>query len=296
MILVIILYAVLASTFILAKNAVAYANPFFLIGFRMIIAGLLLLGYLFFFARKKLAVNKADWWLFGKTALFHIYIAFLLEFWALQYVSALKTTLIYSLTPFISALLAYVLLNESLTKKKIIGIVIGCTGLLPIIMATAQQGGDGVYTMHMLYAEAALLISVASAAYAWFLVKELMNKGYSLILINGMAMLAGGFASMITFLISQDLSLSPVNNWVLFFAWTLSLILVANIVVYNLYGWLLRKHSITFIAFSGFLSPGFGALYEWFLLGGSVSWHYWISLGLVTIGLYTFYCDELNKS
>src|SRR3990172_9701700 len=136
MLLVVILYALLASTFIFAKNVLSFAHPCFTIGFRMIIAGMLLLGYQW--ATGKITIQRSHWWFFFKASLFHIYFAFILEFWALQYVSALKTTLIYSATPFIGALLSYVLLRERLTWKKICGAVIGIGGLAPVIMAAAM--------------------------------------------------------------------------------------------------------------------------------------------------------------
>ncbi len=60
MILVVLVYAVLASTFTLAKAALDYAKPFFLIGFRMIMAGTLLLGYLAVTDKKSLYIKKSD--------------------------------------------------------------------------------------------------------------------------------------------------------------------------------------------------------------------------------------------
>lgn len=294
MLLVVILYAVLASTFILAKKALLYANPCFLIGFRMILAGVLLVGYHCLARGKKCHVDKKDYQLFFKTALFHIYFAFVLEFWALQYITALKTTLIYSSTPFIAALLAYLLLKEKLSAQKCLGILVGLGGLVPVLMVASTQAEATMEFAKISLPELVLLTAVASSAYAWFLVKQLMNKGYSLIFINGITMFFGGVASMLTAVVFEGVH-HPVNNWYWFLVWTLALIIVANIVVYNLYGWLLKHYSITFITFSGFLCPGFGALYEWLFMSGQITWHYLASLALVALGLYIFHRNELKK-
>lgn len=293
MISVVVLYALLASTFIFAKKAVSLANPCFLIGFRMVTAGLILLAYQYFFLKESLQIRKQDLWLFFKTALFHIYFAFILEFWALQYISALKTTLIYSATPFIAALLSYCLLDERLSKKQIFGILIGLVGLAPVVLASANGIEATMEVARISIPEIVLLCAVISASYAWFMVKELMNKGYHLGLINGFAMLIGGVLSLVTSGIVEGFA-SPVHDWPNFLLWVFMLILVANIIVYNMYGRLLQTYSITFISFSGFLCPSFGALYEWLFMSGEVTWHYLASILFVTLGLYVFYRDELK--
>lgn len=294
MVLVVVLYALLALTFILAKKAVTFAQPCFLIGFRMIMAGVILIGFHLFRHEKKWVIKAGDYWLFFKTSIFHIYLAFVLEFWALQHITALKTTLIYSSTPFIAALLSYALLNERLSWQKCFGIVIGLGGLIPVLMANSTS--EGVANIASLsLPEIVLFIAVVSSAYAWFLVKDLMKKGYSLSMINGTAMLAGGLMSLATSAVFEGLAY-PVYDWVPFLGWVFALILVANVIVYNLYGWLFNRYSITFIAFSGFLCPGFGTLYEWLFMGTAITWHYFASLILVTVGLYIFYCDELKRS
>jgi drug/metabolite transporter (DMT)-like permease len=294
MILIVILYAILASTFVFAKYAVAFSTPTFLIGFRMIIAGLMLLGFCLIKGRGRLHINVTDYWLFFKTALFHIYLAFTLEFWALQYVGALKTTMIFAFTPFIAALLAYGLYGERLNRAKKIGILIGATGLVPVLLASGEVSLSQSIWLTIGLPDLALLGAVISGAYAWFLVKQLMQRGYSFVIINGVAMLVGGMLSMITSIMVSGFTM-PVSNWPSFLWWTMMLIISANIIVYNLYGALLRRYSITFLTFAGFLCPSFGALYEWGLTGKAVSWHYLVSLVLVIAGLYIFYRQELAK-
>lgn len=290
---VVALYAVLALTFVFAKKALAYSTPCFLIGFRMILAGSILLSYQVFFSGKPFKIQKSDYMLFFRTSLFHIYFSFILEFWALQYLTAIQTTLIYTATPFISAILAYFLLKEVLTIKKIVGIVIGLGGLIPVISLHASSGGFKEFACFSL-PEVVLFFAVTSGAYAWFLVKKLMDRGYGLGTINGVAMLIGGILSMTTALIFEDLS-NPVSNWSLFLCWLCLLILAANIIFYNFFGWLLNRYSITFLTFSGFLSPSFGTLYEWLFFGGAIYWNHIVSLLLVAIGLFIFYQDELRK-
>lgn len=293
MILVALLYALLASTFIFAKKALLYANPFFLIGVRMLLAGMIMLVYQYVTNKKALSIKRSDLFLFFKAAIFHIYLSFILEFWALQYLTALKTTVIYSATPFVAALLSYFLLNERLSLKKITGIIIGLGGLLPVLIAQAGSSNEFSGLWKISLPEIVLFGAVISGSYAWFIVSNLMKKGYSLGTINGFSMLVGGAMSFGTSLIVEGVR-QPINDFYPFLGWLLLLIFVANIVVYNFYGWLLKRYSITFVTFSGFLCPSFGTLYEWLFLGGSITWHYLASLALVTGGLYLFYQEELK--
>ncbi|MFC1894925.1 DMT family transporter [Candidatus Dependentiae bacterium] len=296
MILVVLLYAILASTFVIAKTALAYAKPFFLIGFRMIIAGMILLGYLLLFKKDKFFVSKKDYWLFLKVSLFHIYFAFIPEFWALQYVSSSKTNLIYSSTPFIAAILSYFLLSEKLALQKFIGMFIGILGLIPVLLTQTDIREAGMQFFSVSAPEIILFGAVLSAAYAWFIVKDLMGKGYSLLIINGIAMFIGGVLSLITSLFFEGVTVSPIFDFGPFLFWTLVLIFVANVVVYNYYAWLLQKYSITFVMSAGFLCPIFGAFYGWFFLGEQITWHYFVSLAFVMLGLHIFYRKEIKKS
>lgn len=294
MVLVALLYIFLASSFFLAKEAVSYANPCFLIGFRMCIAGSILLGYFWLFKRKEFVIRRTDWGLFFRVSLFHIYLAFILEFWSLQYLSALKTTIIFSSTPFIGALLSFFILKERLSLKKIGGICLGLLGLLPVILAQTGAAEFAREFGHISLPEVVLMGAVISGAYAWFLVKKLIDRGYGLPLINGVAMLTGGILSFITAFFLEGFS-QPVRAWSPFLFWIALLILVANVIVYNFYGWLLKRYSITFVMFAGWLCPVFATIFEWVFMGGAITWHYFVSLFLITAGLSVFYQEELKK-
>jgi drug/metabolite transporter (DMT)-like permease len=290
MFLVILLYAILASTFTIAKVALGFSKPFFLIGFRMILAGALMVSFIYFFQKYKFNIKKKDWWLFIKVAIFHVYLAFIPEFWALQYLSSSKTNLIYSATPFIAALLAYLLLKEKLTFKKTLGMLIGLVGLIPVFLTQTDIREAAMEMFSISVPELVLLIAVASGAYAWFIVKKLLDRGYSLLMINGVSMFLGGIAALITSFFVEGITTCPIFDFWPFLFWTSLLILVANF-----YGWLLKKYSITFVSSAGFLCPVFGSFYGYFFLSENITWHYFVSLGFIIIGLYLFYKDEIKK-
>lgn len=295
MVLIVLLYALLAATFVIAKFALNGNGPIFLIGFRMTLAGILLLSYLLFFKRSALKIKREDLLLFLRVAFFHVYFAFVFEFWALQYMSSSKTNLIYSLTPFIAATLSYFFLKEKLSKRKVFGLVLGIAGITPIIILQAPSGDASLALFNITLPEIVLLVAVASASYAWFDIKKLMSKGYSLLLINGSAMLVGGLGAFITSYIKEGFSPPPVVDFGNFLKFVLVLIVLSNVIFYNMYGSLLKKYSITFLTFAGFLCPLFGIFFGWLFRDETITWHYWVSLSAITMALFIFYKEERKK-
>jgi drug/metabolite transporter (DMT)-like permease len=296
MFLIVFMYAVLAATFTIAKTVLVYAKPFFTIGFRMTVAGIIFLLFQFFRNKKKFVFRKNDVWLFLQVILFNIYFAFIPEFWALSRgISSSKAVFMYSCTPFIVAVFAYFFAAEKFHAKKIIGMIIGFSGMIPILITHDSIGNVAREVFKISLPELVLLVAIISAAYGWFPVKKLMKKGYSLPMINGVSMSIGGILAFITSFLFEGFSFS-IANIPSFLFYIFLLILASNVVFYNLYGFLLKRYSFTFLSFTGFLTPIFGAIYGKLFLKESVTWHYGISLCSVIVGLYLFYQEELSAN
>ena len=134
MVSVFFMYMLFASTFTLGKAALDYVDPMFFIGIRMIIAGILLLGYCYTSGYRFQRNFWKDWKLFLSIILFHIYVAYVLEFWSLQYVTSFKTCFFYNLSPFITALFSYISFSEKLTHKQWLGLTIGFVGFILVYL------------------------------------------------------------------------------------------------------------------------------------------------------------------
>lgn len=318
MLLVMILYMLLASTFIIGKAAIVYSQPIFLIGLRMLFGGMLLLGYIYFFNKKRWIFNKKDIWLFVQIAFFHIYLSFILEFWSYKYVTASKISFMYNLSPFITVLFAYLFFGERMNMRKWTGLIIGFLGSLPVLMAEAPAAELQAGSFYFISVpEIALLISATSGVYGWIILKELVvHRGYSPVLVNGVGMFFGGVAALITsfgfegkpLLKCPGYSMDTVaqsQSWLgslfciswpnvfLVSLYIVLLIVIANVIFYNFYGLLLKKYTPTFLSLAGLLCPLFVALLGWVFLGETVTWHFFVSLAVVLLGAYIFYQDEL---
>lgn len=293
---VVLLYALFASVFTIAKTGLDYSQPFFLVGTRMAFAGVILLvyqavkGHSFVFKRE-------TWFRIIQLALFNIYLTNVLELWGLKYLTSFKTCFIYSLSPFVSALLCYFIFSEKLSLKKWMGLLIGFVGFLPILMShTAIEEATG-QLFFFSWAELSVMIAAICSVYGWILLKRLVNEdGLSPLSANGLSMLMGGVIAIGHSLLVENWNPIPVSNLTIYLECTLLLIIISNLICYNLYGHLLKKYSATFVSFAGFTTPLFTALFGWFFLGEIVTWPFYISFMIVLVGLFLFDQEELKKT
>ena len=79
MFLIFVLYALFAVTFTLGKECLYFMPPISFIGFRMVIAGIILLGYSFFKEKHPVLFQKKDLWWFVGIIFLHIYFSFICE-------------------------------------------------------------------------------------------------------------------------------------------------------------------------------------------------------------------------
>src|SRR3990167_5103859 len=103
----ILTYAIWANMFPLGKIALQYTSPLFLTAARMLFAGVLILSFLACFKKKSLRAPLKHWMYFGVLGFFSAYLSNVLEFFALQYLSAAKTCFIYGLSPFFAAIFSF---------------------------------------------------------------------------------------------------------------------------------------------------------------------------------------------
>jgi drug/metabolite transporter (DMT)-like permease len=303
------LWATMALSFPLGKMALQWADsPLQLIGLRMTLAGGLILAYLALKKcwRRQVVFTRpraTDLLTFAKVTLFHVYLAFVPEFWALQFLDSLKVNLLFSLTPFVSALLGFFLLGKQLNSKKWLGLAFGSAGML-FILAT-QNSAEVNFAKILIFSmpEFVLLLGIISACYAWFEIRKLMHQGYNFLTINGFAFLLGGLLCLGQHRVSfgQSATLLPATGALQLFGWIASLILCSNLVGYYLYSRLLHHHSNTFLSFTGFLCPMFGAFYSKLFVrffpsnffAEPISLFYLVGFAIIVLGLGIFYAQEL---
>lgn len=288
----ILIFMIFPLTFSFAKLGFNYGPPILFVALRMIFAGLVLVAYELYTQGFPDHFTLEEWKLFFRASVLGITVGYVAFNWALKHMSVASASMILLMGPFFSTLLEHYYNLSVITRKKLIGLVIGVIGLLPILLQkTALEQSFEISK----YELCALLYSL-SYSYGWISVKEMLNKRrHSAVYINGLRLFVGGILAVVAsyFLETWD-GLNPdVSSWSNYLWYILVVSLVA-LICYALYGFLLHYYSAGMISFCGFTEPLFAVLYAWLLLGETVTSVFFLSLSVIAIGLYLFYQEELR--
>jgi drug/metabolite transporter (DMT)-like permease len=109
-------------------------------------------------------------------------------------------------------------------------------------------------------------------------------------MVNGICMSIGGLLALLT--AAPVEGFCPISSVIPFISYLALYILISNIISYNLYGFLLRSYTVTFMSLAGFMAPLFASLYGWIFLHEPLSQQFILSACMLAIGLYLFYQDE----
>jgi drug/metabolite transporter (DMT)-like permease len=293
-----LLFGIWSSCFSLGKIAVESSTPLFFTASRMLFASFIIFLFLFIKKREDLKLKKVHIIPIIVLAFLAMYFTNALEFYGLKHLSAAKTCFIYSLTPFFAAIFSYIHFKEKLNRKKLFGMLIGFLGVMPIffINSSASELGKSFFIFSL--PELAVIGATLFSVYGWVLLRVLVkNNSLSPLSANFYAMFLGGIFALVHSYFFDNWSPLPIatNKGFDFFQSIFLITLISNVLCYNLYGYLLKKYTATFMSFVGLLSPVFASLTEWFLLKTPPNPMILLSSTVVMFGLWIVYQEELKQ-
>lgn len=295
MFFVFLTFFIWSTSFTLGKTTLECAPPIFLTGIRMFLGGLVILAFLALFKKADFKIKKQQLFPLILLSISAVYLTNVFEFWGLQYLTAAKACFIYSLSPFLSALFSYFQFKEKVTSRKLLGLVVGFIGFVPVLLN--QSGAEellGGFSF-LSWAEIALIVATVTSVYGWILLRKLGKEdGMSPLMANGSSMCLGGMIALVHSLFADSWTPTPITNYSGFFQGVFLMIIISNLICYNLYGWLLKRFTATFLSFAGLMTPLFAAFFGWLVLGETVSWTFFLSVGIISFGLWLVYSEELR--
>ena len=282
--------------FSLSKIALQYTSPIFLTAFRMALSGILLISYLCLTKHPERKLQKQTYLPLMAFGFFSIYLTNILEFSGLQHVSAAKTCCLYSLTPFFTILLSYIHFGETITFRKCLGIFFAGASLIPVLLT--QSGSEDLFrfSSFLSWPELAVIGAVFFSTYGWIILRLLVkNQTLSPLVINGYGM---GFGSVLA--LTHFYYISPTypmiqGSWADFLLPVFLITLISNLICYNLYSYLLKHLTATFLSFVGLLSPIFTSISSYFLLGEGISVEIICSSISMLFALFLVYSSEIQQ-
>jgi drug/metabolite transporter (DMT)-like permease len=249
-----------SAAFAVAKLALADCPPLLMLTVRFLAASAIMLA--------SAAIRGANWRLGWRDCLAMaafgiatnvLYLTF--SYSAMATISSGLMALIASVNPVLTAVLAACFLDETLTVRKIIGLVLGVAGVALVVESRIAGGVTGVYGIG--FAVAAL----TSLTGATILFKRFAPKT-DLVVANGVQTLAAGLA-VAPFAFAFESVGDLVPTW-RFLAAMAYLVLCSSIVAYLLWFHMLNVFGATTASSFHFLMPPLGMLFGWILLGEQV--------------------------
>jgi drug/metabolite transporter (DMT)-like permease len=264
----------------------------------MIIASILLISYLALRNRSSIRLSPKQLFCLSIYGILGMYLNNAFEYWSLARLSASKACFLYSLSPLLAAFFSYLHFGEKMTSRKWIGLAIGFLGILPVlgIQTGSESSTGGVF--FLTWPELGMFAAVLCSSYGWILLRLMVkDESISPSLSNGVGMLVGGIFALIHSSFVESWNPLPVSsaNITPFLQGTILITLISNVLCYNLYGYVLKRFTATFVSFVGLLSPFFASLNSWLLLGETPSITIFLSTGIVIIGLWLVYSAELKQ-
>jgi drug/metabolite transporter (DMT)-like permease len=262
--------------FVAGKIGVTYCPPLILLTARFGLAGLLIL-VISAFRGDGWELSRRDVLVFAILGVANNALYLGLGYTGLKSVSAGLGGLIVSANPVFTALLAALVLNEAMTWRKVVGLLLGIAGVALIVWHRMSVGTDSLHGILF------TLASLTSIVCGTLLFKLLAPKG-SLWLGNGIQNLAAGIVLLPVAAAFADIH-AVVPNAKLLGAF-LFLVLGGSLLGYLLWFHLLRVCGATAASAYHFLMPPLGIMFAWIVLDEQVAFGDLLGIVPVALGIY----------
>jgi drug/metabolite transporter (DMT)-like permease len=262
--------------FVAGKIGVTYCPPSILLAARFSLAGVLILG-ISALRREALQFSWREVAIFAMLGVANNALYLGLGYTGLKSVSAGLGGLIVSANPVFTAAFAALFLGETLTWRKLFGLVLGMAGVGFIVWHRMEVGTDSPEGILF------TLASLASIVLGTILFKLFAPKG-SLWIGNGIQNLAAGIVLAPIALTFADVG-QIVPNLRLLGAFAF-LVLGGSILAYYLWFHLLKVCGATAASAYHFLMPPLGMLFAWLVLGEHVAFRDMLGIVPVAFGIY----------
>ncbi|CCV06781.1 conserved membrane hypothetical protein [Mesorhizobium metallidurans STM 2683] len=261
--------------YVAAKISYAGYDPVFLSIARSIIGGLCVLGWCrwrgirLFTPDKTLVAGLVVGVLFG--------IEFLFLYVGLEHTTVARNTLLVNTMPFWVLVGGHFLLDERITARKLLGLLLAFAGLLAVFSDKVSAGNGATLTGDLLSLGAGILWALTSIVIKRSKLAETSAEKLLLYQLAG-AILVGVVVMPFAGPPVRDFAALP----------TLALLFQAVYVVaftYVLWFWLLRRYPASGLSSFTFLSPVFGVLCGAVILNEPLTVRIFLALGLIAAGL-----------
>lgn len=262
---------------VVIKVVNAGMQPVFQAGLRSACAFIIVLGYAWI-AKKNLSLSDGSFWP-GIVAGLFFGTEFMLMFSSLEYIDVSRASVLFYTMPFWAAVAAHFLIpNDRLTPIRVLGLLLAMAGVYVALsnnnwhVDSRTLKGD-IYCLvgAMLWAGIVILTRVTKFSRSGPEMQLLYQLGVSAVYLIAIAPMFGELIREMT------------TTIVVLFSFQVVVVVSFG---FLLWFWLLSVYPASRMASFSFLSPIFGVLFGWLILGENLGQHILLSLILICFGVY----------
>jgi drug/metabolite transporter (DMT)-like permease len=260
------------------KILVNHFSPVTLTSFRIFTAGLVVILILFFIGQLRKLTRKEVMYI-GTAALFSVVAHHLFLAVGLTKTTASNAGLILGLVPLVTSVLAIVFLGNRFTVFRFIGILLGFTGVVFVVL----NGKSGIH--HVSIGDFYIFLSVISQAISFIMIKKATETLDARVMTGWMLLFGSALLFIISLWMEPD-GLSSMTNWTP----SLWVIFLASAVLATALGHMFYNKAIQQIGAAESaifinLNPLFSLLGAYLFLGESISHSQIMGFILIVIGV-----------
>ena len=269
------------STWLAIKIGLEFLPPFLFAGIRFATAttSLLLLTRML---HARLPKNRSSWSVMFFLGIFQISLPYGLVFWAEQYISSGLSAVLFATMPFFVVIFAHLMVDEKLTKLKVVGVIASFIGLILIFWRdlAVPQGLNGNLQF---YGSLAVVGSSVCGALASVVGKqhaEEIDPASNVLVQSLIGAVALGALGLFTES-HVDLNFAPTSVLAILY-----LGIVGSALAFVGMYWLLKKTTATNVSLITFVTPILALVLGWLVLGEVLDPGVGLGAMLILAGIY----------
>ncbi len=270
--LIIITTSLMGSSFTVGKIGLNYISPLLLVGIRFTLAGILM-GIMVRLFQRKHPSTKREWIQIMIIGLFQTAGVMGFIFISMRTITAGESSILTFTNPLLVVIFGTLFLGTKYRWSQWLGVVVGFVGVFITLGADLDVQQIGT------------ILGFLSAV-SWAIATLLMNRWGSTLdvwVVTSYQMLTGGLLLLLMSTIFEQVELVITTSSILIVLW---LAIMASIVQFAVWFFLLQKENPGKVSSFLFLAPLFGVLFGWLLLDEQLHISTLIGGSIILIGIY----------
>ncbi|MEC7918546.1 MAG: EamA family transporter [Candidatus Neomarinimicrobiota bacterium] len=242
--------------------------PFFGVGFRFFLSGLLFF-LIIAFQKKSIPLNKQAMKLYLSFGLLNFALSYGITYWATQYIYSSISSILWGLFPLFTSVMAHFMLsgddkNEKLTTNKLLALFLGFIGM---VFIGSNQSID--LQSQSFFAILVLVGAIIIAAWPSVLYKK-HNDVVGPYQMNAVCQtLTGVIMLSLSYLLKEDLTVMIWDNQLIFAS--VYLVIFGGVISWGIYFWLYQHLSVTQVTYVAIFPPIVAIILGWIFLNEVLS-------------------------